>query len=131
MEFISKLLSVIAFAVILAVIVTSVIYFILRIYIYFAERKIKKQKRELALLSLNNLKDSYDLLMICRTQYHKAKYIENLEEKVAKQEEIRAIYKEQVQRLSNPDYVVYRECLTEKELEELEEVLSRPRYELI
>ena len=131
MEIISKLLAGLVIGIILGAILGVITNLIHRINTYLINRKIKKRKREIALLELENLKLSYDLLMVCRTNYHKAKYIEDPEEKATKQTEFKALYEQQVEKLSNPDFVSNKEYLTETELNELEEVLSRPRYGLI
>ena len=79
---------------------------------------------------MENLKLSYDILMLCRKRYHETKYIENSEERAEKQEKLKAIYEEKLELLSNPDYVSDKEFLTDEERAELEEILSRPRYGL-
>ena len=130
MEIISKIFAGLMIAIIFGVLLIVVIEFALRIYNYILYWQIKKRKRENALLALENLKLSYDILMLCRKRYYETKYIENSEERVAKQEKLKAIYEEKLELLSNPDYVSDKEFLTDEERAELEEILSRPRYGL-
>ena len=130
MEIISKIFAGLMIAIIFGVLLIVVIEFALRIYNYILDWQIKKRKRENALLALENLKLSYDILMLCRKRYHETKYIENSEERAAKQEKLKAIYEEKLELLSNPDYVSDKEFLTDEERAELEEILSRPRYGL-
>ena len=130
MEIISKIFAGLMIAIIFGVLLIVVIEFALRIYNYILDWQIKKRKRENALLALENLKLSYDILMLCRKRYYETKYIENSEERVAKQEKLKAIYEEKLELLSNPDYVSDKEFLTDEERAELEEILSRPRYGL-
>ena len=130
MEIISKILCAVAVGIIIIACICGLIEIILRVYNYVLDRKIKKLKRKNALTALENLKFSYDILMLCRKRYHEAKYIENSEERVAKQAELKTLYEKQLATLSDPDYVSNKEYLTDEERAELEEVLSRPRYGL-
>ena len=115
----------------MGVLLSAIVYLVLRFLNYILDRKLEKQKRTNALLALENLKLSYDILMLCRKRYHEAKYIENSEERIAKQEELRIEYEKSIKTLSDPDYIRHKEYLTDTEKAELDEILSRPRYGLI
>ena len=104
--------------------VTSVILSALRLSIWWNIKKCAQREYEL-------LTSCHEALSVCRRQFYKAKFIEDELERKSIQDSCTALYKRCLEILEDPENREYLEHLSKEKQEELEEILSFPRHELI
>ena len=124
MKFFITALIIIAIVVIIVSFGASIMLSILKI-------RSKRMSRKIARAFYTNISCAYEAHIAARREYHSAKFIQDSDERNSEMEKWKEIYQIAINRLNSTEYLEYLEFLSETEREELNEILSRPRYELM
>lgn len=104
--------------------ITLLIFSAFKLYLWWQIKKCAQREYEL-------LTSCHEALSVCRRQFYKAKFKEDELERKSIQDSCTALYKRCLEILQDPENREYLEHLSKEKQEELEEILSFPRHELI
>lgn len=101
------------------------------IHIFIMKIRNKKLEKQNAELALELLQKHYDLHLIARSLYYKAKFIEDPILKKEKMDKYKAMYDNSISAFSDPEILKHRKYFYEHCRTDFEEILERPLYKLI
>lgn len=110
-----------------------IITFLFQIFIkpsdFINNLKVSYLNKKYALDEFNSIKEAYEKIIFCREYYYKGKFLEDPEEKEYVMSNCKRIYEKSVVVLNSELH--YSQFLPPAKLQELNEILETPIYELI